>query len=225
MHPSKHTEEIFALLVDDGIKNQNHNVVLERAGICLDHIDEKQDTDIIGIFVDIHVAREKDLKLPHRAQLCEEVRDIVETEMQTLFPSKPEAATPSMLLCVRVVLLSDGSSAGPHREDHGRAKLTLAYCLQDISSGKVGMANQLYATEDCSQVTDNYWEYSSAVVRSLARRLSHDIADEVTAGIQEWKSQAGATKERLNQIQVKLANEEFLDTEEYIFAAEHHALG
>jgi hypothetical protein len=59
----------------------------------------------------------------------------------------------------------------------------------------------------------------------LARRLSHDIADEVTAGIKGWKSQAGAFKERLNQIQVKLAKQEFLDTEEYIFAAEHHALG
>jgi hypothetical protein len=49
MHPSKHTEEIFALLVMDGIKNQNHTLVLGRAGIRVDLIDEKQDTDNIGI--------------------------------------------------------------------------------------------------------------------------------------------------------------------------------
>jgi len=230
--PSEYAEEIFALLQEDGLKAQNHarttmrttNMdVLFRDGALM----MLESTNTIGVHVDVGIARDKDQSLPHRVKLAEEVREIVENELQTKLNSKNQQEKPSpLLLSVRVVLLSDGSSLGRRfTAGPGEAKLTLAYCLQSRSSGQVGMANQLYATEDCSSADlDSYWEYSSAVVRSMARKLANNIADEVTTGIADWMSHRKENEERLEKIKVKLANEENLQPDEYAFAAENHIL-
>jgi hypothetical protein len=182
--------------------------------------------DTIGVHVDLGIARDKDQSLPHRVKLAKEVREIVENELQTQLKTSNDQDSSLLLLCVRIVLLSDGSSLGRRfTAGPGEAKLTLAYCLQSRSSGQVGMANQLYATENCSSADlDSYWEYSSAVVRSMARKLAKNIAEEVTTGIADWKLHQKENEERLEKIKVKLAREENLQPDEYAFAAEKHIL-
>jgi len=225
--PSEYAEEVFALLAQDGLKAQNHAPTTMRTTdmAVLFRDDITTTTTTMGVYVDVGIARDKDQSLPHRVQLAEEVRVIVENELQTKLNDSKKQQSP-LLLCVRIVLLSDGSSLGRRfTADRGQAKLTLAYCLQSCWSGKVGMANQLYATEDCSTADlDNYWEYSSAVVRSMARTLASEIAEEVTDGITDWKAHHKENEERLEKIKVKLAGEENLSPDEYAFAAENHIL-
>ena len=248
--PSEFAEEVFALLKEDGIKATNHAPLLERTGVNMDlmfHHSANQKSLLslllsqdktavkIGVYVDIKVARDKDQKLPHRVQLSEQVRDIVQEELQSKFGDSNSSGSqePKLLLCVRLVLLSDGSSSGRrYTSAHGKAKLTLAYALQDVSTGQVGLANQLFmeSQDDNDGSTtvavdlDNYWEYSSAVVRSMARQLAKDIGQEVSNELEAWKLQYKANQERLELIQAKLAQEEFLEPDEYAFASQQHVL-
>ena len=222
--PSEYAEEIFALLQEDGLKGESHNVTVTRT-TNMDKLLSNTTNEPIGVHVDVKLAREKDRMLSHRVQLAEEVRTIVQEELQTKLDGNEND---SLILCVRVVLVSDGSSSGGRRftSGVGTAKLTLAYCLQSGGSGgEVAMANQLYATKDCTHADiESYWEYSSALVRSMARKLAEDIAVEVMTGINEYKSHKQENEERMAIIKVKLANEENLDSDEYALAAEKHIL-
>lgn len=224
--PSEYAEEIFALLQEDGLKGEkSHNATVTRT-TSMDKLSNDTNKPI-GVHVDVKLAREKDRMLSHRVQLAEEVRSIVQEELQTKFDGNTNEQDNSLMLCVRVVLVSDGSSSGRRfTSGVGTAKLTLAYCLQTGGTGgEVAMANQLYAIEDCTHADlESYWEYSSALVRSMARKLAEDIAVEVTTGINEYKSHKQENEELMAKIKVKLANEENLDSDEYALAAEKHLL-
>jgi hypothetical protein len=219
--PSEHAEEIFALLQEDGLKEESHYATLTRT-TNIDNLLLQDVNKRIRVHVDIKLAREKDKTLPHRVHLAEEVQTIVREELETKFDAEEKDA---LMLCVRVVLVSDGSSSGRrYTSSVGTAKLTLAYCLQS-GGGEVAMANQLYATEDCTHADlESYWEYSSALVRTMARRLAGNIAEEVTAGIHDYKSHKQENEELVAKIKVKLAKEENLEPDEYTFAAERHIL-
>jgi hypothetical protein len=219
--PSENAEEIFALLREDGLKEASHEATLTRTTNIYNLLVDVNKP--IRVHVQVKLAREKDTMLPHRVQLAEEVQTIVREELETKFESQEEQD--SLMLCVRIVLVSDGSSSGQrYTSSVGTAKLTIAYCLQSVG-GEVAMANQLYATEDCAHADlESYWEYSSALVRSMARRLAADIAEKVTAGILEYKSHKQENEDLMTSIKVKLANEENLEPDEYTFAAERRML-
>jgi hypothetical protein len=227
--PSEAAEAVFARLKEDGLKDQNHAPAVDRV-TNLDHLDwEGVVHKNVGVRVDIQIARDKDQTLPHRVQLTQQVRDILEEEFLTIpwIRKNSTTTTPLLLLCVRIVLLSDGSSKGARRytTHTGTAKLTLAYCLQSVKSGRVGFANQLYEKEDCTSADlDTYWEYSSAIVRSMARKMAKEIGNEVANRLDEITDHKAESDKQIAAIEVKLANEENLEPEEYNLASEKHLL-
>jgi len=175
--------------------------LLEEEGLKGSHKGEQNNMDALGeyeqvfpkdisVYVDVNLEREKDRELPDRVKLSKEVQETVTNELKTIFQGNTDDGKTT--LCVRVLLLSDGSSLG-HRwmaeKGTGKAKLTLAYCLQ-ATGGDVAMANQLYATEDCAPGSKDelcFREYTAAIIRTMARNLAGDIAEEVSNAILQWK--------------------------------------
>mmetsp|Transcript_35795 Transcript_35795/g.73196 ORF Transcript_35795/g.73196 Transcript_35795/m.73196 type:complete len:216 (-) Transcript_35795:162-809(-) len=190
---SSGANEIFLKLQADGLKNckKSSQTNMDVLG---NH--KRVFPKNMGVFVDVSLAREKDSSLADRAKLAEEVQRNVLSELQEIFrgdePHEGSQLDGEVVLCVRIVLVSDGTSSG-HRwmAEHGvgKAKLTLVYCLQSARTGEIAMANQLYACEDCEAGSKDicFREYSAAVVRTLARNLAGDIAEEVTNEIIHWK--------------------------------------
>ena len=172
-------------------------------------------------FVDVRLGREKDQKLPHRVELAKQVRDTVEEKLKEHITRDG-----SLRLHVRVLLVSDGASVASRRftSGVGTAKVSLAYCLL-TKEQKVALANLVYQTETCQSLDlDNYWESSSAVVRSLARSATQKIIAQITLHLVQWKNHCKENHKRLEMIEAKLAREENLDADEYAFAAEKHIL-
>lgn len=184
--PSPEVNATFELLEEEGLKESHQGTQNN-----MDSLGEPEQVfpKDIGVYVDVSLEREKDRELPDRVKLAKDVQDTVADELKAIFQGS--VTDNGTLLFVRVLLLSDGSSLG-HRwmaeKGVGEAKLTLAYCLQS-SSGEIAMANQLYATEDCAEGSKDvsFREYSAALVRSMARNLAGDIAEEVFNAIMRWK--------------------------------------
>ena len=183
--PSPDVNAVFQLLEEEGLKG-SHKGEQKNMKVLGDY--QQVFPKDICVYVDVNLEREKDRELPDRVKLAKEVQETVADELTIVFKGDTNDGT---VLCVRVLLLSDGSSLG-HRwmAEHGvgEAKLTLAYCLQS-SSGEVAMANQLYAKEDCTPGSKDvcFREYTAAVLRTMARNLAGDIAEEVTNEIMHWK--------------------------------------
>lgn len=122
--------------------------------------------------------REKDLSLPHRKKLAEEVQETVKTELESVFRGGKENSDATVV--VRILLVSDGSSKGSRwKAGLGKAKLTLAWFLVADKTAVVAAGKQLYFTADCTPAATSeldHWEYSSATVRSLARSACHQVS-------------------------------------------------
>eukprot|EP00562_Extubocellulus_spinifer_P032646 CAMPEP_0178727148 /NCGR_PEP_ID=MMETSP0699-20121125/27706_1 /TAXON_ID=265572 /ORGANISM="Extubocellulus spinifer, Strain CCMP396" /LENGTH=260 /DNA_ID=CAMNT_0020378837 /DNA_START=12 /DNA_END=794 /DNA_ORIENTATION=- len=151
-----------------------------------------------AVNVTVQLQRDKDLELPHRLKLANEVRDTVAEELQSVFrggqPGEKDDADATLV--VRILLVSDGSSKGSRwLGGVGSAKLTLAWFLvSNCSSGEVATGKQIYLTEDSSPAASSgldHWEISSAIVRSMARNASTQIVEEVASEIVSWKQQQG----------------------------------
>ena len=121
--------------------------------------------------------REKDMQLPHRKKLAEEVQETVKTELESVFRGEKENSDATV--AVRILLVSDGSSKGSRwKTGLGKAKLTLAWFLVSDKTGVVATGKQLYLTADCTPAASSeldHWEYASAMVRSLARSACHQV--------------------------------------------------
>ena len=219
-------EEMFALLLADlGLKpSHSEDTVRDMLENVLGYDDDttKKHPHIGQVQVDVQLERERDQKLPHRVVLAQEVRATAE---ETLLPHiDPDG---SLQLLVRVLLVSDGASVASRRftSGVGTAKVTIAYCVVDNSSGAVVLANTVYQTAACEGLDlQNYWESSSAVVRSLARQAAQHIVAQITFHLLQWETHRRENRERLERIEVKLAQEEELDADEYAFAAQKHLL-
>ena len=122
--------------------------------------------------------REKDMQLPHRKKLAEEVQETVKTELESVFRGEKENSDATV--AVRILLVSDGSSKGSRwKTGLGKAKLTLAWFLVSDKTGVVATGKQLYLTADCTPAASSeldHWEYASAMVRSLARSACHQVS-------------------------------------------------
>mmetsp|Transcript_2512 Transcript_2512/g.3672 ORF Transcript_2512/g.3672 Transcript_2512/m.3672 type:complete len:254 (+) Transcript_2512:705-1466(+) len=228
--PSEDAKDVFEILKASGLKKNKkaENLVVD----IFDHT--KLFPANIGLCVEANLARKKDRSLPHRVKLAGDVQETILTELQTAFPGGLRSGTLDKkdndfegVICVEVLLVSDGSSLGRRfsaKNGVGTAKLTVAYCLQSAKSGKVAAANQLHVREDCAPGKDDisYWEYCSAVVRSMARKVAGDIAEEVTSDMVSWKMQKKEHEKLRNAVEIKLGNEDNLDDDEYRFAVENH---
>lgn len=134
----------------------------------------------MAVQVIMDIQREKDMQLPHRKKLAEEVQETVKNEMESVFRGGKE--TSDATLIVYILLLSDGSSKGSRwLTGVGRAKLTVAWLLVADQTGQVATGKQLYLTADCSPIASSeyeldHWEYTSAIVRSLARSACHQVS-------------------------------------------------
>jgi len=220
-------EEMFSLLQQDaGLKPTSPDVALRN--MLEDALGFEPSNPKVGtVQVDIQLAREKDQKLPHRVELAKQVRDTVQEKMM-----EHTTKDGSLRLRVRVLLVSDGTSVASRRftSGVGTAKLTLVYCLQQQQQqqqeeGRVALANMVHETETCQALDlDNYWESSSAVVRSLARKAAQKIISQVTFHLVQWKAHCKENHERLEKIEAKLAREDHLSADEYAFALEKHIL-
>lgn len=219
----EYVEEVFSLLQEEsGFKPVSEDAVLHNR---LENLMDPQvcNPRIGAVHVDVELAREKDQKLPHRVELANQVRDVVEEKLLG-------QVTPGgrLSLYVRVLLVSDGTSGASRRFNSGvgSAKVTLAYCLLDNgNSQQVALANAVYHTKDCQGLDlDNYWELSSAVVRSLADQASQHIISQITFHLHQWKTHCKENQERLEKIEAKLAQEDNLDAAEYAFASEKNIL-
>lgn len=216
-------EEMFALLQEEsGIKPKNSDDVRHN------RLDKLLDSDAsnpkIGcVRVDVQLVRERDKKLPHRVELANQVSSLVSKRLlEHTFPGG------KLQLFVRVLLVSDGSSSASRRftSGVGDAKVTLAYCLlTDEATEEVALAATVYHTKDCRSFDlDNYWELSSAAVRSLADTAARHIISQITFHLQQWKAHFQENQELLKKIETKLAEEAYLEAEEYTFAAAKHIL-
>lgn len=159
-----------------------------------------------AVKVTVQLQRDKDLELPHRLKLANEVRDTVAEELQSVFrggqPGEEDDADATVV--ARVLLVSDGSSKGSRwLGGVGSAKLTLAWFLvSNSSSGEVATGKQIYLTEDSSPAASSgldHWEISSAIVRSMARNASTQIVEEVASEIISWKQQGEGSMKEVNQ--------------------------
>ena len=134
----------------------------------------------MAVQVIMDIQREKDTQLPHRKKLAEEVQETVKNELESVFRGGKE--TSDATLIVYILLLSDGSSKGSRwLTGVGRAKLTVAWLLVADQTGQVATGKQLYLTADCSPIASSeyeldHWEYTSAIVRSLARSACHQVS-------------------------------------------------
>ena len=130
----------------------------------------------MSVQVGIMDVREKDMQLPHRKKLAEEVQETVTTELESVFRGSKENSDATVV--VRVLLVSDGASKGSRwKTGLGKAKLTLAWFLVS-DTGVVATGKQLYLTADCTPAASSEmdWEYTSAMVRSLARSACHQVS-------------------------------------------------
>ena len=132
----------------------------------------------VRVIMDIQ--REKDMQLPHRKKLAEEVQETVKNELESVFRGAKENSDATLV--VTILLVSDGSSKGSRwLTGVGRAKLTLAWLLVADQTGQVATGKQLYFTADCSPIASSeyeldHWGYTSAIVRSLARNASNQVS-------------------------------------------------
>ena len=215
--------EMFSVLVQEsGLKPTDAELFLHNR---LEKVFEgRTDSPMIGrVFVDVDLAREKDKKLQHRVALAKQVQDVVNEELS--YHLSPEG---TLDLFARVLLVSDGSSGASRRftTGVGTAKVTLAYCLLDRDAGQeVALASTVYHSKSCQGLDlDNYWELSSALVRSLASSAAQHIISQITFHLQQWKSHFKENHDLLEKIEAKLAQEENLNEDEYAFAARHNLL-
>lgn len=132
----------------------------------------------MSVQVSMDVRREKDMQLPHRKKLAEEVQETVKAELESVFRGEKENSDATVV--VRILLVSDGSSKGSRwKTGLGKAKLTLAFFLVSDKTGVVATGKQLYLTADCTPAASSeldHWEYTSAMVRSLARSACHQVS-------------------------------------------------
>ena len=122
--------------------------------------------------------RQKDMTFAHRKKLAEEVQETVKAELESVFRGEKENSDATVV--VRIFLVSDGSSKGSRwKTGLGKAKLTLAFFLVSDKTGVVATGKQLYLTADCTPAASSeldHWEYTSAMVRSLARSACHQVS-------------------------------------------------
>ena len=132
----------------------------------------------MSVQVSMDGVREKDMELPHRKKLAEEVQETVKAELESVFRGEKENSDATVV--VRILLVSDGSSKGSRwKTGLGKAKLTLAFFLVSDKTGVVATGKQLYLTADCTPAASSeldHWEYTSAMVRSLARSACHQVS-------------------------------------------------
>ena len=132
----------------------------------------------MSVQVSMDGVREKDMELPHRKKLAEEVQETVKAELESVFRGEKENSDATV--AVRILLVSDGSSKGSRwKTGLGKAKLTLAFFLVSDKTGVVATGKQLYLTADCTPAASSeldHWEYTSAMVRSLARSACHQVS-------------------------------------------------
>ena len=202
--PSMETEEMFQALQGDGLKSNKKPDIADLSEH--DRVPPKE----VAVYVDVRLEREKDRNLPHRVMLANQVRDTILTELQSTFHGgkKDHLSPDDLVLCVRVLLVSDGSSKGRRwtaAHGVGSAKLTLAYCLQSNVTGKVTAAHQLYATENCAPGASDvcFREYSEAVLRTMARSMADEIKNEVGNEITQWTKPAckGTPEPKVKEVQ------------------------
>ena len=134
----------------------------------------------MAVQVIVDIQRGKDMQLPHRKKLAEEVQETVKNELESVFRGPKENSDATLV--VTILLVSDGSSKGSRwLTGVGRAKLTLAWLLVADQTGQVATGKQLYFTADCSPIASSeyeldHWGYTSAIVRSLARNASNQVS-------------------------------------------------
>mmetsp|Transcript_11778 Transcript_11778/g.16303 ORF Transcript_11778/g.16303 Transcript_11778/m.16303 type:complete len:244 (-) Transcript_11778:510-1241(-) len=210
--PSQETLEMYQTLrsSDDGLKcsKKAETTLSCNMDVLNDHHGVSPSS--ITLFSEVKLEREKDKGLPYRVELAEEARVTNEEELKQTFKGEKQG---DVVLCVRILLASDGASSGRRytaTKGVGNAKLTVSYSLQSAKTGEVALAHQFYASQDCSPGAKDadFHEYARVLVRTLSRDIAKEIVDEVETELKTWNSYKSMAWESVKNLGSNPTNEQ-----------------